>query len=91
MSDNDSIDAQPYHPAAPVSDGEGGTCFQVGMTFECIEREMLLKTLTHHGNNKSQAARALGITTKTVYNRLQRYRAQGLIGDELFDEHEDAD
>jgi len=39
----------------------------------------LLKTLDYHDNNKRQAARTLGITTKTIYNRLLRYRELGLI------------
>jgi DNA-binding NtrC family response regulator len=55
--------------------------FRVGMTFDDIEREMLLKTLAYYNNNKRSAARALGITTKTIYNRLLRYRSQGLIDD----------
>jgi DNA-binding NtrC family response regulator len=55
--------------------------FAVGMSFEDIEREMLLKTLARCGNNKSRAARVLGITSKTIYNRLMRYRALGLIDD----------
>ena len=61
---------------------EGAVVFRVGMSFEEIEREMLLKTLAHYGNNKRQAARVLGITSKTIYNRLLRYRALDLIGDE---------
>lgn len=55
--------------------------FSVGMSFEDIEREMLLKTLARCGNNKCRAARMLGITSKTIYNRLIRYRALGLIDD----------
>jgi DNA-binding NtrC family response regulator len=57
--------------------------FTVGMSFEDIEREMLLKTLARCGNNKSRAARILGITSKTIYNRLIRYRAQGLLDEDL--------
>ncbi|HEX5352842.1 MAG TPA: sigma-54 dependent transcriptional regulator [Rhodanobacteraceae bacterium] len=53
--------------------------FTVGMSFDDIEREMLLKTLARCGNNKCRAARILGITSKTIYNRLMRYRALGLI------------
>jgi transposase len=40
-----------------------------------------LKTLASCNNNKRQAARALGITAKTIYNRLLRYRAEGLVDD----------
>ncbi|HEV7122672.1 MAG TPA: helix-turn-helix domain-containing protein, partial [Rhodanobacteraceae bacterium] len=57
--------------------------FTVGMSFEDIEREMLLKTLARCGNNKSRAARILGITSKTIYNRLIRYRAQRLLDENL--------
>ncbi|HEX7370807.1 MAG TPA: sigma-54 dependent transcriptional regulator [Rhodanobacteraceae bacterium] len=61
----------------------GSVKFTVGMSFDDIEREVLLKTLARCGNNKSRAAQILGITSKTIYNRLLRYRALGLIGDEL--------
>jgi DNA-binding NtrC family response regulator len=68
--------------AAPVADVDG-VRFSVGMTFEEVEREMLLKTLARCGNNKGRAAEVLGITPKTIYNRLLRYRSQGLIDDSV--------
>ncbi len=58
---------------------DGSVRFSVGMTFDEVEREMLLKTLARCGNNKRRTASALGITAKTIYNRLMRYRAAGLI------------
>ncbi len=67
----------------PIDESDGSVRFRVGMTFEDIEREMLLKTLAYHNNNKRQAARSLGITAKTIYNRLLRYRSLGLIDEEL--------
>jgi DNA-binding NtrC family response regulator len=73
------------HDDAPVtaeSDADS-VHFRVGMTFEEVEREMLLKTLSRCGNNKSRTANVLGITAKTIYNRLLRYRAEGLIDDSL--------
>ncbi|MGH8152549.1 MAG: sigma-54-dependent transcriptional regulator [Rhodanobacteraceae bacterium] len=67
---------------SPTTGGTAGVVqFAVGMSFEDIEREMLLKTLARCGNNKARAARILGITSKTIYNRLLRYRSQGLIDD----------
>jgi DNA-binding NtrC family response regulator len=71
--------------AAPraIAENDGSIRFAVGMSFEDVEREMLLKTLAASGNNKRRAARSLGITTKTIYNRLLRYRSQGLIGDDV--------
>jgi len=74
-----------------VEDSDGSVRFRVGMTFDDIEREMLLKTLAYYNNNKRSAARALGITTKTIYNRLLRYRSQGLIDDSQLGTPEDSE
>jgi DNA-binding NtrC family response regulator len=73
------VPAEP--PLRAIEDEAGVVRFRVGMTFDDIEREMLLKTLAHYNQNKRHAARALGITTKTIYNRLLRYRSLGLIDD----------
>jgi len=81
--------AEPLFRSAEQSDGS--VRFHVGMTFEDVEREMLLKTLAHHNNNKRQAARALGITAKTIYNRLLRYRELGLIDDALVGTPDESD
>ncbi|HEU0276316.1 MAG TPA: sigma-54 dependent transcriptional regulator [Rhodanobacteraceae bacterium] len=74
-----------FHAEAPprvsTSKSSGDIRFTVGMSFEDVEREMLLKTLRCCDNNKSRAARILGITSKTIYNRLIRYRALGLVDD----------
>jgi len=83
------IEAEPLFRA--VDDNDGSVRFRVGMTFDDIEREMLLKTLAYFNNNKRHAARALGITTKTIYNRLLRYRSQGLIDDSLVGAPDDGD
>jgi len=47
--------------------------------------------LSFHGNNKRQTARALGITAKTIYNRLLRYRELGLISDDQIGDPEMGD
>jgi len=62
---------------------DGTIQFSVGTTFEEMEREALLKTLAHFHYNKREAARVLGISLKTVYNKLLRYRSQGLIGEDV--------
>lgn len=67
---------------------DGMIHFSVGTTFEEIEREALLKTLAHFHNNKREAARVLGISLKTVYNKLLRYRSQGLIGADVMGDPE---
>jgi two-component system response regulator HydG len=50
---------------------------QAGMSLEEVEKEAILKTLDVCAGNKSEAARRLGITRKTLHAKLQRY---GLAG-----------
>ena len=38
-----------------------------------VERRMILATLEHCGGDKKQAAQVLGISLKTLYNRLNVY------------------
>jgi DNA-binding NtrC family response regulator len=56
--------------------------FVVGTPLEEIERRILFKTLAYYDNNKSRAAQALGITTRTIYNRLSSYQASTRDDDE---------
>jgi len=45
----------------------------LGIPLVEAERELLLQTLKFNGGNKSQAAKMLGISLKTLYNKLERY------------------
>lgn len=46
-----------------------------GQTLEDIERRAIMLTLDHFGSDRVRAAQALGISVKTIYNKLTRYRA----------------
>jgi len=81
LASGDTVETKSETMAGQDAAPDTSISFRVGMTFDDVEREMLLKTLAFHRNNKRRAARALGITTKTIYNRLLRYRELGLIGD----------
>jgi len=61
--------------AAPPADGEGApeVRLPVGTTVDEAERQMILRTLAHTGNNKTRAAEILGISLKTLHNKLNRY------------------
>lgn len=72
----------PGTPTGMRADGDD-IRFSIGTTFEEIEREALLKTLAHFHNNKRDTARVLGVSLKTIYNKLLRYRSQGLIGQDV--------
>jgi transcriptional regulator with PAS, ATPase and Fis domain len=45
----------------------------VGMPLEDLERIHILRCLEHFEGNKTRAAQSLGITIKTLYNKLHRY------------------
>jgi DNA-binding NtrC family response regulator len=45
----------------------------VGTTVDEAERQLILKTLESTHNNKTRAAEILGITTKTLQNKLKEY------------------
>jgi DNA-binding NtrC family response regulator len=45
------------------------------MTLDESERILILKTLAALGNNKTRTAETLGISLKTLHNKLRRYQA----------------
>jgi len=60
--------------AAPAAPGEGIT-LPVGTTVEQAEKSLILVTLAHTKNNKTRAAEILGISLKTLFNKLKEYGA----------------
>jgi two-component system response regulator HydG len=44
-----------------------------GMTLEELEKEAILQTLEENGGNRTQAAQILGISRKTLQNKLKEY------------------
>lgn len=60
--------------ALPLAETEDTLTFAVGTPLHEVEKRMLFKTLAYYDNNKSRAARALGVTAKTIYNRLLAYQ-----------------
>ena len=43
------------------------------MSLEEVEKNHILRTLAIHHGNKTRAAKSLGVTIKTLYNKLHRY------------------
>lgn len=58
----------------PLEESPSTLTIAVGTTFEEVERRMLMKTLEFFGNDKTKAARALGVSVKTIYNHLAKYQ-----------------
>jgi DNA-binding NtrC family response regulator len=52
---------------------DGFLNFSVGIPLADAQREIILATLKHFGGNKRLTAEALGVSLKTLYNRLKEY------------------
>jgi transcriptional regulator with PAS, ATPase and Fis domain len=53
------------------------------MSLEDLERHHILRCLGHFEGNKTKAAQSLGITLKTLYNKLHRYGLVRTQGEEV--------
>jgi DNA-binding NtrC family response regulator len=52
----------------------------VGTTVDEAEKQLILKTLEATHNNKTRAAEILGISLKTLHNKLKEYRMPAEAG-----------
>jgi DNA-binding NtrC family response regulator len=69
-------------PAAPVSRAVVHTPAPhfSGGSLEVIEMEHILRVLEKHGGHKASAAEELGISLKTLYNKLNKYQESRRAG-----------
>jgi DNA-binding NtrC family response regulator len=63
------------HSAAAGAAELAGLRFPVGTTVDAVERELILQTLAATNQNKTRAAEMLGISLKTLHNKLKEYGA----------------
>ena len=82
MAAGDVIDAQWLPGAAgngaagpAPANGEATVTLPIGASMAQVERTMILATMAHYQNHRERAAAALGISLKTLYNRLKEYAA----------------
>ncbi len=62
------------------SDSSGsGLSLQSGVTVQEMERRMILETLKATNDNRTQAAQLLGISIRTLRNKLNEYKEAGFI------------
>jgi DNA-binding NtrC family response regulator len=57
----------------------GATRHATATTIDDMERHMILKALEDHDGNQVRAAEQLGISDRTIRNKLKKYREDGLI------------
>jgi len=60
-------------PSTPAVEEGLDVLLHMGTTVEEAERQLILRTLAHTGNNKTRAADLLGISLKTLHNKLAKY------------------
>jgi len=67
--------AQPANGSPVEAPSAGGLLqLRVGCPLAEAERRIILATLHEQGGNKERTAKALGISLKTLYNKLNRYK-----------------
>jgi DNA-binding NtrC family response regulator len=50
----------------------------IGSTVEAIERELVLQTLARCDGNRTRAARVLGMSVRTLRNKIRQYATDGV-------------
>jgi DNA-binding NtrC family response regulator len=60
-------------PLPQTTASAGPNTILAGMTLEDIEKKAILETLEHCQGNKAKTARMLGISEKSIYNKLKRH------------------
>jgi len=81
MSDKDLVSRTSlpgeFGKVAAKSPGDLSTIrFPIGTTVDAMERELVLQTLQATGNNKTKAAELLGVSLKTLHNKLKEYGSE---------------
>ncbi|MGH8193679.1 MAG: sigma-54-dependent transcriptional regulator [Woeseiaceae bacterium] len=69
----DRIDALPDNFDHPPKWSDDTNSLRAGMSIREVEKTLIEKTLEHFDGNKKLTAEALGISLKTLYNRLCEY------------------
>ena len=72
--DEITIDDLPANIPSGHPSGGDHIRLTVGHSLDDVERRVIFATLEHFSGDKKKAARALGISLKTLYNRLKKYK-----------------
>ena len=70
-------------PEIPLSESQALSPHQIvpmliGSTVEEIERELVLQTLARCQGNRTHAARVLGLSVRTMRNKIRQYATDGV-------------
>ena len=73
----ESVVRAPESPAASLAPNEVVPLL-IGSTVGEIERELVLQTLARCDGNRTRAARVLGVSVRTLRNKIRLYSACGI-------------
>ena len=65
-------------PSAETINGAGGNGASIGRTVADVERDLIIDTLRHCFGNRTHAATILGISIRTLRNKLRQYLDEGV-------------
>ncbi|MEK6580192.1 MAG: helix-turn-helix domain-containing protein, partial [Bdellovibrionota bacterium] len=84
LAENNEINLEdvPFSIRNPKSRTEQSD-FSVDMPLEDVEKNHILRSLAFNSGNKTKTAQSLGITIKTLYNKLHRYGIIKVQGSEM--------
>jgi len=66
---------EPQGEAQPAASRGASITVRLGTSMADAERDLILATLAHYNNHKERTAAVLGVSLKTLYNRLKEYAA----------------
>jgi DNA-binding NtrC family response regulator len=76
LTDGEMIDEEHLPPdMRPTRPGAAMLRVPLGLQLRDVEKEYILASLQKNGGNKARTAELLGISEKTLYNKLNRYAA----------------
>jgi DNA-binding NtrC family response regulator len=61
-----------------VAEGVSSLVIRSGTTVQEMEKALILETLRATQNNRTEAAKLLGISIRTLRNKLHEYRGEGI-------------
>jgi two-component system response regulator FlrC len=82
VCDTDTITAKHLFLEKNIASSRDTVEIKAGISMRDTEKQLILKTLKATMNNRTQAAKLLGISIRTLRNKLREYREKdGLIID----------
>jgi len=83
LAESDELQPEDFWDVAAPSSGGVGQSSTVesmeGATLRDVERQMILHALQKTDNNRTHAAKMLGVSVRTLRNKLHEYRNQGFL------------